>query len=55
LKAIQKELGEMDDAVSETEELEQKIAKAGMSKEAKEKQAHMCSHGIGQPSWLLYS
>ncbi|MEO1887550.1 MAG: endopeptidase La, partial [Methyloprofundus sp.] len=37
MKAIQKELGEMDDAVSETEELEQKIAKAGMSKEAKEK------------------
>ncbi|WP_428356457.1 endopeptidase La [Methyloprofundus sp.] len=37
MKAIQKELGEMDDAVSEIEELEQKIAKAGMSKEAKEK------------------
>ncbi len=37
MKAIQKELGDMDDAVSETEELEQKIAKAGMSKEAKEK------------------
>ncbi|NOQ65477.1 MAG: endopeptidase La [Methyloprofundus sp.] len=37
MKAIQKELGEMDDAVSEAEELEQKIAKAGMSKEAKEK------------------
>ncbi len=37
MKAIQKELGEMDDAVSEVEELEQKIAKAGMSKEAKEK------------------
>lgn len=37
IKAIQKELGEMDDVVSETEELEQKIAKAGMSKEAKEK------------------
>ncbi len=37
MKAIQKELGEMEDTVSETEELEQKIAAAGMSKEAKEK------------------
>lgn len=37
MKAIQKELGEMDDAVSETEELEKKIARAGMFKEAKEK------------------
>ncbi len=37
MKAIQKELGDMDEAVSEVEELEQKIAKAGMSKEAKEK------------------
>jgi len=37
MKAIQKELGDMDEALSETEELEQKIAKAGMSKEAKEK------------------
>ncbi|MCF7969771.1 MAG: endopeptidase La [Methylococcaceae bacterium] len=37
MKAIQKELGDMDDAVSEVEELEQKIAKAGMSKDAKEK------------------
>jgi len=37
MKAIQKELGDMDEALSETEELERKIAKAGMSKEAKEK------------------
>jgi len=37
MKAIQKELGDMDEVLSETEELEQKIAKAGMSKEAKEK------------------
>ena len=39
MKAIQKELGDMDEAVSEVEELEQKIAKAGMSREAKEKAA----------------
>ncbi len=37
MKAIQKELGEMDDAVNEIEELEQKIKQAGMSKEAKTK------------------
>ncbi len=37
MKAIQKELGEMDDAVNEVEELEKKIAAAGMSKEAKVK------------------
>jgi ATP-dependent Lon protease len=37
MKAIQKELGDMEDAPNELEELEQKIAKAGMSKEAKEK------------------
>ena len=37
MKAIQKELGDMDDVPNELEELEQKIAKAGMSKEAKEK------------------
>jgi ATP-dependent Lon protease len=37
MKAIQKELGDMEDAVSEVEELEQKIAQAGMSKDAKEK------------------
>ena len=37
MKAIQKELGDMDDATNEIEELEQKIAKAGMSKPAKEK------------------
>jgi len=37
MKAIQKELGEMEDAPSELEELQQKIEKAGMSKEAREK------------------
>jgi ATP-dependent Lon protease len=37
MKAIQKELGEMEDAPNELEELQQKIEKAGMSKEAKAK------------------
>ncbi len=37
MKAIQKELGELEDVPNETEELEQKIESAGMSKEAKEK------------------
>ncbi len=37
MKAIQKELGDMEDTPNEIEELEQKISKAGMSKEAKEK------------------
>jgi ATP-dependent Lon protease len=37
MKAIQKELGDMEDTPNEMEELERKIAKAGMSKEAKEK------------------
>jgi len=37
MKAIQKELGDMEDVPSEIEELETKINKAGMSKEAKEK------------------
>jgi len=37
MKAIQKELGDMDDAPDEFEELSAKIEKAGMSKEAKEK------------------
>ncbi|MGB5474317.1 MAG: endopeptidase La [Gammaproteobacteria bacterium] len=37
MKAIQKELGDMEDTPNEIEELEQKIVKAGMSKEAKEK------------------
>ncbi len=37
MKAIQKELGEMDDVPNEIEELETKIEKAGMSKEAKTK------------------
>jgi len=37
MKAIQKELGEMEDGVNEVQELEQKIAEAGMPKEAKDK------------------
>lgn len=37
MKAIQKELGEMENAPNEVEELERKIEKAGMSKEAKSK------------------
>ena len=37
MKAIQKELGEMDDVPNETEELAKKIEKAGMSKEAHKK------------------
>jgi len=37
MKAIQKELGEMDEGPSEAEELAKKIEKAGMPKEAKEK------------------
>jgi len=37
MKAIQKELGDLEDAPNELEELAQKIEKAGMPKEAKEK------------------
>ena len=37
MKAIQKELGDMDEAPNELAELEQKIKSAGMSKEAREK------------------
>ncbi len=37
MKAIQKELGDMDDVPNEIEELHKKIADAGMSKEAKTK------------------
>ena len=37
MKAIQKELGEMEDAPNELADLEKKIEKAGMTKEAKEK------------------
>jgi ATP-dependent Lon protease len=37
MKAIQKELGEMEDAPNELADLEVKIDKAGMTKEAKEK------------------
>jgi ATP-dependent Lon protease len=37
MKAIQKELGELDEAPNEIEELEQKIEESGMPKEAREK------------------
>lgn len=37
MKAIQKELGEMDDVPNENEELTRKIAKGGLSKEARKK------------------
>ena len=37
MKAIQKELGEMEDAPNELADIENKIEKAGMSKEAREK------------------
>jgi ATP-dependent Lon protease len=37
MKAIQKELGEMEDGTNEIAELESKIGKAGMPKEAREK------------------
>ncbi|ACL72029.1 endopeptidase La [Thioalkalivibrio sulfidiphilus] len=37
MKAIQKELGDLEDAPNEAEELARKIEKAGMSKEAKQK------------------
>jgi ATP-dependent Lon protease len=37
MKAIQKELGEMDDAPNEIAELEKKVARAGMPKEARDK------------------
>jgi len=39
MKAIQKELGEMEDGTNEIAELEHKVAKAGMPKEAREKAA----------------
>ena len=37
MKAIQKELGDMDDVPNEMEELQQKVEEAGMPKEAREK------------------
>ena len=37
MKAIQKEMGEMEDGPNEAEDLKNKIEKAGMSKEAKDK------------------
>ncbi len=37
MKAIQKELGDMDDVPNELEEMQEKLEKAGMPKEAKEK------------------
>ena len=37
MKAIQKELGELEEGLNETEQLAKKIEEAGMSKEAKQK------------------
>ena len=37
MKAIQKELGDLEEAPNEMEELQQKVEKAGLSKEAREK------------------
>ncbi|MDT8403399.1 endopeptidase La [Sulfuriflexus sp.] len=37
MKAIQKELGDLDEVPNEMEELQQKVEKAGLSKEAREK------------------
>jgi ATP-dependent Lon protease len=37
MKAIQKELGDMDEAPNEVDDLQEKIEKSGMSKEAREK------------------
>ncbi|MEX0619830.1 MAG: endopeptidase La [Pseudohongiellaceae bacterium] len=37
MKAIQKEMGELDDVPNETDELKRRIEEAGMSKDAKEK------------------
>jgi ATP-dependent Lon protease len=37
MKAVQKELGELDEAANEFDELSEKVSKAGMSAEAKEK------------------
>jgi ATP-dependent Lon protease len=37
MKAIQKELGDMEDGTNDIGEIEKKVAKAGMSKEAREK------------------
>ena len=37
LKAVQKELGEMDETANETDELEQKLAASGLAPEAKKK------------------
>ena len=37
MKAIQKEMGELEDVPNEADELKRKIDEAGMSKEAKDK------------------
>ena len=44
MKAIQKELGELEDVPNEIEDLEQKIEASGMSKEAREK----CDQELGK-------
>ena len=46
MKAIQKELGEMDEGGNEINELEQKIAKAGMPKEARKVNASASSNKL---------
>ncbi len=62
MKAIQKELGEMDDAPNEIAELEKRIARAGMPKEAqgqgklraREAQAHVADVGRGDRRTQLH-
>ena len=57
MKAIQKELGEMEDVPNELEELAKKIDKAGMPKEAKTKtdaelnKLKMMSPMSAKPQW----
>jgi ATP-dependent proteinase. Serine peptidase. MEROPS family S16 len=59
MKAIQKELGEMGEEVSEAEELEKKIVEAGMSKEAESKvkaelsNLSSCRPCLPKPRWFV--
>ena len=58
MKAIQKELGDMEDVPSEMDELEEKIEKAGMSKEAKAKAkqlADLADVTLGKPTYISES
>ncbi len=53
MKAIQKELGDMEDTPNEVEELEQRIAKSGMSKEARKKaDSELSKLKIMSPLWV---